>query len=191
MTRSLPPTPEVHYDANGESGPDGDHVRVLTWCRRRAVSPPIFCRARRVHARTAMQYAPPYTPRQHFTMCTKLEGSVKTAAVQMSTSHSGRCLPTSSRDSVAIVAQDGLAFAVVCLLLSSLPVARFISSIFQLLSVVLMVRKGFRLHEGLAREILEALFSSPRKAPQQQGRRQSVPAFLCRQTSCRPPLRRR
>ena len=38
-----------------------------------------------------------------------------------------------------------------------------------------MVRKGFRLHEGLAREILEALFSSPRKAPQQQGRRQSVP----------------
>ena len=36
-----------------------------------------------------------------------------------------------------------------------------------------MVRKGFRLHEGLAREILEALFSSPRKSPQQQSRRQS------------------
>ena len=80
-----------------------------------------------------------------------------------------------------------------------------------LLSAVLMVRKGFRLHEGLAREILEALFSSPRKAPQQQGPRKSVPAGVedreeahsstvdgcagapSTQTSTnpRPPLRRR
>ena len=29
-----------------------------------------------------------------------------------------------------------------------------------------MVRKGFRFHEGFAREILEALFSSRRKSPQ-------------------------
>ena len=53
-----------------------------------------------------------------------------------------------------------------------LPVARFISFSHQVLSAVLMVRKGFRLHQELAREILEALFSSPRKAPQQQGRGQ-------------------
>ena len=74
----------------------------------------------------------------------------------------------------AFLAQEAI-LAQVCLLLLSLLAARFISSIFQLVSAVLMVRKGFRLHEGLAREILEALFSSPRKAPQQQGRRHSVP----------------
>ena len=49
-----------------------------------------------------------------------------------------------------------------------LPAARFCVS-----AQFFFSRVEFRLHEGLAREILEALFSSPRKSPQQQSRRQS------------------
>ena len=57
-----------------------------------------------------------------------------------------------------------------------LPVARSSLSVF-LFSVESMVQKGYRLHTGLAREILEALFHPPRRSPQpqRQSRRQSTP----------------
>ena len=105
-------------------------------------------------------------------------------------------------------------------------VARFISSSHQVLSAVLMVRKGFRLHEGLARDSGVSLqfnshSASAEGAPPVPGERKvqrkgkelktekkptvdsrrmcrspehrdpHQPASLSRQSSCRPPLRRR